>query len=166
MKTDHGLALAVYRQQDDSLIFTHTEVPPADEGKGHASALVKEALDDTRRRGVGDRAGLQLVVAYAGVIPSIGIDHAVLRDATKARREPACSPDGRVGGEPGFHRVNAYASRRPLPFHSTLSLFSDRETCPLQQLEHQGSPRLHVGEAAILQARLQSLMGTSGLRCA
>ena len=51
MKTDHGLAIAIYCQQSDSLIFTHTEVPPADEGKGIASRLVRAALDDTRRRG-------------------------------------------------------------------------------------------------------------------
>lgn len=64
MKTDHGLALAVYRQQGDSLVFTHTEVPPADEGKGHASTLVKEALDDTRRRGFKIVPACSFVVAY------------------------------------------------------------------------------------------------------
>jgi predicted GNAT family acetyltransferase len=47
----HGLAFAIYRQQGDRLIFTHTEVPSADEGKGVGSQLVREALDDARRRG-------------------------------------------------------------------------------------------------------------------
>ena len=51
METEHGLAVAVYRQQGDSLVFTHTEVPPADEGKGIGSKLVRAALDDARRRG-------------------------------------------------------------------------------------------------------------------
>lgn len=51
METEHGLAVAVYRQQGDSLIFTHTEVPPADEGKGAGSRLVRAALHDARRRG-------------------------------------------------------------------------------------------------------------------
>lgn len=64
MATDHGLALAVYRQQGDRLIFTHTEVPPADEGKGYASRLVKEALDDTRRRGLKIVPACSFVVAY------------------------------------------------------------------------------------------------------
>jgi predicted GNAT family acetyltransferase len=64
MKTDHGWALAVYRQQGDSLVFTHTEVPPADEGKGYASALVKHALDDTRRRGMKIVPACSFVVAY------------------------------------------------------------------------------------------------------
>jgi predicted GNAT family acetyltransferase len=64
MKTDHGLAIAVYRQQGDSLVFTHTEVPPADEGKGFASTLMKEALDDTRRRGLKIVPACGFVVAY------------------------------------------------------------------------------------------------------
>ena len=51
LETEHGLAVAVYRQQGDRLIFTHTEVPPADEGRGIGSRLVREALDDARRRG-------------------------------------------------------------------------------------------------------------------
>jgi len=50
-KTEHGLAIAVYRQEGDSLVFTHTEVPSADEGKGIASELVRAALDDARRCG-------------------------------------------------------------------------------------------------------------------
>lgn len=64
MATDHGLALAVYREQGDRLVFTHTEVPPADEGKGYASRLVKEALDDTRRRGFKIVPACSFVVAY------------------------------------------------------------------------------------------------------
>jgi predicted GNAT family acetyltransferase len=51
LETEHGLAVAVYRRQADRLIFTHTEVPPADEGKGVGSRLVKEALDDALHRG-------------------------------------------------------------------------------------------------------------------
>jgi predicted GNAT family acetyltransferase len=51
LPTEHGLAIAVYHQQGDGVVFTHTEVPPADEGKGIASKLVRAALDDTRRRG-------------------------------------------------------------------------------------------------------------------
>ena len=36
LDTDNGLAIAVYRQQGDRRVFTHTEVPPADEGRGFA----------------------------------------------------------------------------------------------------------------------------------
>jgi predicted GNAT family acetyltransferase len=51
LDTPHGLAIAVYHQQGDRLLFTHTEVPSADEGHGIGSQLVREALDDARRRG-------------------------------------------------------------------------------------------------------------------
>ena len=49
--TEHGLAIVVYQQQGDRLIFTHSEVPPADEGRGIGSRLVRAALDDARHRG-------------------------------------------------------------------------------------------------------------------
>jgi len=48
----HGLAIAVYADRGDRRVFTHTEVPPEDEGQGIASRLVRAALDDTRRRGL------------------------------------------------------------------------------------------------------------------
>jgi len=51
IETPHGLAIAVYHQQGGALLFTHTEVPSADEGHGIGSQLVREALDDARRRG-------------------------------------------------------------------------------------------------------------------
>jgi predicted GNAT family acetyltransferase len=54
----------VYHQQGDRRIFTHTEVPIEDEGKGHASRLVKEALDDTRRAGFKIQPACSFVVAY------------------------------------------------------------------------------------------------------
>ena len=47
----HGLAVVVYHRLGDSLVFTHTEVPPADEGRGIGAELVKAALDDAHRRG-------------------------------------------------------------------------------------------------------------------
>ncbi|MCA0304535.1 MAG: N-acetyltransferase [Proteobacteria bacterium] len=64
LDTDHGVALAVYHEQGDSLVFTHTEVPPVDEGKGFASRLVKEALADTHRRGFRIVPACSFVVAY------------------------------------------------------------------------------------------------------
>ena len=56
LDTDNGVALAVYHEQGDRLVFTHTEVPPVDEGKGYASRLVKEALTDAHRRGFKTRS--------------------------------------------------------------------------------------------------------------
>lgn len=64
METDHGLAIAVYREQGDRAIFTHTEVPPQDEGKGIASQLVRAALDDTRSRGFKIVPACSFVVAF------------------------------------------------------------------------------------------------------
>ena len=64
LETDHGLAIAVYRQQGDSAIFTHTEVPPKDEGKGIGGRLVRAALDDTRRRGLKIVPACSFVVAF------------------------------------------------------------------------------------------------------
>jgi predicted GNAT family acetyltransferase len=64
LDTDHGLAIAVYREQGDRAIFTHTEVPPQDEGKGIASHLVRAALDDTRRRGLKIVPACSFVVAF------------------------------------------------------------------------------------------------------
>jgi predicted GNAT family acetyltransferase len=64
LETDHGLAIAVDRQQGDSAIFTHTEVPPEDEGKGIGGRLVRAALDDTRRRGLKIVPACSFVVAF------------------------------------------------------------------------------------------------------
>lgn len=64
LPTESGLALAVYRQIGDRRIFTHTEVPPADEGKGYASRLVKGALEDTKQAGFKIEPACSFVVAY------------------------------------------------------------------------------------------------------
>jgi predicted GNAT family acetyltransferase len=64
MPTEHGLAIAEYRQQGDRLIFTHTEVPSEDEGKGLAAKLVQAALEDTHRRGLKIVPACSYVVAY------------------------------------------------------------------------------------------------------
>lgn len=64
LDTDHGVALAVYHEQGDSMVFTHTEVPPVDEGKGFASRLVKEALTDARRRGYRIVPACSFIAAY------------------------------------------------------------------------------------------------------
>lgn len=64
LETDHGLAIAVYREQGGHAIFTHAEVPPEDEGKGIASRLVREALDDVRRRKLKIVPACSFVVAF------------------------------------------------------------------------------------------------------
>ena len=64
LETEHGLAVAVYRQQGDSAVFTHTEVPPEDEGKGIGGRLVRAALDDMRQRGLKIVPACSFVVAF------------------------------------------------------------------------------------------------------
>ncbi len=79
LETEHGLAIAVYRQQGDRLVFTHTEVPPADEGKGIGARLVRAALDDTRKRGFKIVPACSFVVAFVRRHPEY--DDAHNRDA-------------------------------------------------------------------------------------
>jgi predicted GNAT family acetyltransferase len=64
LDTEHGVAIAVYQQQGDSLVFVHTEVPPADEGKGIGAQIVRAALDDTRKRGFKIVPACSFVVAF------------------------------------------------------------------------------------------------------
>ena len=49
---DGELAIAEYRPVGNALLFSHTEVPEAFEGRGVGSALVRGALDDARSRGL------------------------------------------------------------------------------------------------------------------
>ena len=64
LDTPHGLAVAVYRQQGDSRLFTHTEVPPEDEGHGLGAQLVRAALDDTKAHGLRIVPACSFVVAF------------------------------------------------------------------------------------------------------
>ncbi len=43
---------ADYLRTDDLVVFKHTEVDPAYEGRGVGAALARAALDDARARGV------------------------------------------------------------------------------------------------------------------
>lgn len=43
--------IAEYQLTDQLVVFTHTEVEPAFEGKGIGSALARHALDDVRAQG-------------------------------------------------------------------------------------------------------------------
>lgn len=45
------LGFAAYREDNDRLVFTHTEVDPRLEGQGMGSVLIRQSLDDARRRG-------------------------------------------------------------------------------------------------------------------
>jgi len=49
---DGSLAIAQYTLPEGKIMFTHTEVPPAHEGKGAGSALIRFALAAARSRGL------------------------------------------------------------------------------------------------------------------
>jgi len=46
------MAIAEYTLAAGKIIFTHTEVPPAHEGQGIGSALIRFALASARKRGL------------------------------------------------------------------------------------------------------------------
>ena len=50
IKLDHGSAYLSYTFQGDSVSFDHTFVPDEFRGKGVAATLVREALEEARRR--------------------------------------------------------------------------------------------------------------------
>lgn len=64
LDTEHGTAIAVYREQGGRRVFVHTETPPQDEGKGVASTLVRAALDDTKAAGFKVVPACSFVVAF------------------------------------------------------------------------------------------------------
>lgn len=57
-------AIAAYRLEGDTVVFTHTEVPQALEGRGIGSRLVAGALEDVRRRGLEVRPLCSFVQRY------------------------------------------------------------------------------------------------------
>lgn len=61
---DTGLGLCAYRRDGDLVLLTHTEVPAAAEGRGHAAALVRAALDWARAEGLHVRPLCAYVSAY------------------------------------------------------------------------------------------------------
>src|SRR4051794_40340639 len=49
---DGSLAIAEYLIRDRKILFTHTQVPPAHEGRGVGTALIRFALQAARDRGL------------------------------------------------------------------------------------------------------------------
>jgi len=68
IRVDGRLAgLAQYHMKDPGLIvFTHTEIDDAYEGRGLGSTLIRAALDTARGRGLGVRPDCPFVRAYIG----------------------------------------------------------------------------------------------------
>lgn len=49
---DGHRAVAAYQREGDRIVFTHTVVPPAIEGRGVGSKLIRAALDSARDQGL------------------------------------------------------------------------------------------------------------------
>ena len=64
LQLDTGLGLCAYRREGELVLLTHTEVPAAAEGRGHAAALVQAALDWARAEGLRVRPMCSYVSAY------------------------------------------------------------------------------------------------------
>jgi predicted GNAT family acetyltransferase len=66
---------AAYRMKDPRLmVFTHTEIDDAFEGRGLGSTLVRGALDTARRRGLAVRPDCPFVRAYVARHPDDYLD--------------------------------------------------------------------------------------------
>lgn len=64
VSVDGHVAHADYRIDGDVITFTHTIVPPALEGRGIASRLIRHALTDARDRGLRVDPQCPFVAAY------------------------------------------------------------------------------------------------------
>jgi predicted GNAT family acetyltransferase len=49
-RVDGQLAMITYEQRGDRIVFIHTEVPAALQGRGIAATMARVALDDARAR--------------------------------------------------------------------------------------------------------------------
>ena len=52
LEVDGEVAVAAYQREGDTIVFTHTVVPPAIERHGVGSRLVRGALDQARDQGL------------------------------------------------------------------------------------------------------------------
>ncbi|THJ66759.1 N-acetyltransferase [Arthrobacter echini] len=59
-----SVGTAAYERSGDSIVFTHTVVEPAAEGRGVGSALVRHALDEAREQQLTVVPKCQFVAAY------------------------------------------------------------------------------------------------------
>lgn len=58
------VGFAAYTPLPQAVMFTHTEIDPAEEGHGYGSRLARAALDDVRRQGKGVIPMCPFIAAY------------------------------------------------------------------------------------------------------
>jgi len=64
LRVGEHLCIAQYQLADGVMWLTHTEVPPAIEGRGHAARVVQAALDHARAHGLKVRPACSYVRAF------------------------------------------------------------------------------------------------------
>jgi predicted GNAT family acetyltransferase len=64
LEVEGGLVFCDYVRQDDKLLITHTETPPALQGRGLAGQLVQGMLADVRAKGLRIVPLCSYIVAY------------------------------------------------------------------------------------------------------
>lgn len=64
LDADGDTALAYYRIDNDVMVFTSTQTPPALQGQGVASELIRNALAFARARGLKVRGDCSFVADY------------------------------------------------------------------------------------------------------
>ena len=69
LSADGHVAHADYAIEGDVIVFTHTIVPPALQGRGIGTRLIEGALAQVRERGLKLRADCAFVVAYLAKHP-------------------------------------------------------------------------------------------------
>jgi uncharacterized protein len=126
LETEHGLAVAIYREQGNRAVFTHTEVPPADEAKGIATRLVRAALDDVRRR------GFKIVPACSFVARSCGATQSTTTSAAPDGIRPRRLPP-HLRRYLGMRKSHAKASASTAPMDEMTRMVMTRPlTTPLR----------------------------------
>lgn len=71
LQTDDGPAIAAYELEGDTVIFTHTVVPPEAEGHGVGSRLIEGALAQVRAAGQRIEPACAFVKAYVERHPEV-----------------------------------------------------------------------------------------------
>src|SRR6476659_7706085 len=82
---DGMLAIAEYRLRPGVILFTHTEVPPAHEGQGIGSALIRFALHSARERGL---RVVPICPSFAAYIARHPAEQDLLDDAWRTKLGP------------------------------------------------------------------------------
>ena len=72
MDVEGMTATLYYRLEPGVITLAHTEVPPEIGGRGIGTQLVREVLDDVRRRGLKVVATCPFVSAFLGKHPEYG----------------------------------------------------------------------------------------------